>query len=94
MATETPTELRSKPRARLRLEQTGYRYQRPLSGSTANVYRLQDGWIHACLRSSTTKSVSVTGLPALLIILVLLALLITGVVVVVRAVGRKAKSKI
>jgi F0F1-type ATP synthase assembly protein I len=41
-----------------------------------------------------TKSVSVTGLPALLIILVLLALLITGVVVVVRAVGRKAKSKI
>jgi hypothetical protein len=44
--------------------------------------------------ATQTKSVSVTGLPALLIILVLLALLIIGVIVVVRAVGRKAKSKL
>jgi hypothetical protein len=44
--------------------------------------------------AAQTKSVSVTGLPALLIILVLLALLIVGVIVVVRFVGRKAKGKV
>jgi hypothetical protein len=44
--------------------------------------------------ATQSKSFSVTGLPALLIILVLLALLIIGIVVVVRAIGRKAKSNI
>jgi hypothetical protein len=44
--------------------------------------------------ATQAKSVSVTGVPALLIILVVLALLIIGIVVVVRAVGRKAKNKI
>ena len=52
-----------------------------------------DGYMLA-YAATQTKSVSVTGLPALLIILVLLALLIIGVIVVVRAVGRKAKSKL
>ena len=36
-------------------------------------------------------SFHISGLPAILIILAILAVLITGVVVIVRAAGRKAK---
>jgi hypothetical protein len=36
-------------------------------------------------------SFHVTGLPALLIILVILALLVTGAFVIVRGIGRKAR---
>ncbi len=37
-------------------------------------------------------SFRVTGLPAVLIILAVLTVLITGIVVIIRAVGRKAKN--
>jgi hypothetical protein len=44
-------------------------------------------------RSETDSSFQLTGFPALLLILVLLALLVIGIVSVVRFVGRRARGE-